>query len=117
MVKTYKKIVQYIEKKRGPIAFFAVLTLDDLIASTAIVMAADWVNKSNVFTQIDFLDDVLRKYLDNDELSTIMETRILSTDSDELRPYRCYNTDERILDPHINGFDLLEGYVVYSRYK
>jgi hypothetical protein len=111
-----KTILEKFEKKQGKnIDLLAILKMDDLIDKWSIVVSAKWINDQNVKQSFNDFVKFIISGLSDEELSTIARLNVMSVDEHLAEELLKFKTGTNIENQKINGNQIYEGYIIFSR--
>lgn len=114
MVDNFKKILDALVGEKKYVWLFAYLKMDDLMDKWSIVISAPWINDENEDSEYKKIIEIIKKNLNEEELSSIARVVFLPKDDHLIDELLKKPAGTEIKDAKVNGNIIHEGFIVES---
>ena len=117
MVNKFKTILDAIEKQKGAVNFFAVMKMDNFLDKWSVAIAADWINKNNDNKTFSDIYSIFTKFLTLEEAASLARIGLFTNDGYIPQLFKQYQSNTKLENQKINGFQIYEAYIIKSNLK
>ena len=115
MVEKFKEILKKIDEAKGKVILFAIIKTDDLSDKWSVIFSADWAKTDKRDEVFNFLEDLFKKTLTQEEHQSIARIGIYMRDDYVVKSLLVFKKDFVIKEEtKVNGFTTHEGYIIES---
>ena len=114
MVDKFKTILSKIIQEKGPVTFFGVMRMDDLVDKWSVVLCAPWATETNHDAIFRYVLELMRVDMQSNELNSIARISIFSKNEHLIQLLLQFKKDAVVENQKINGNLIHQAYILES---